>query len=102
MTTKLKLVTGLGLTYEMTCHPVLPYQTSHVRPATVVLPTGEPIGWIEPCRLSQIISSAPFCPSVRGLGSSQMSYAAFHVPLPGYETLMLLVALPIRLTWIGM
>ena len=63
----------------MTFHPVLPRQTSQVRPPMFVVPTTEPMGWIDPCRLNQIMISVAFWPSVRGCGSSQMSYEALYV-----------------------
>lgn len=76
-TLKFRLVIGDGATYEMTLlEPLLPRQTSQVRPARVAVPTGEPIGWIGPWRLSQIMISIWFTPSVFGVGSSQMSYDA--------------------------
>ena len=42
----------------------------------LAVPTAEPMGWIGPCRLSQIMISIWFTPSVFGDGSSQMSYEA--------------------------
>jgi hypothetical protein len=42
----------------------------------LVLPTTEPIGWIEPWRWNQIMISIWFTPLVFGVGSSQMSYEA--------------------------
>ena len=66
-----------GATYEMTLlAPLLPCHTCQLRPPIVVLPTGPPIGWIEPWRLNQIMISIAALPSVRGVGSSQMSYDA--------------------------
>jgi hypothetical protein len=60
---------------------MLPNQTSQVEPAMEAEPTREPIGWIEPCRLSQIMISAPvFWPLVRGVGSNHRSYDALYVP----------------------
>ena len=56
--------------------PLLPVHTSHVRPAMVAVPVCEPIGWIEPCRLNQIMISIWLTPSRLGVGSSQMSYDA--------------------------
>ena len=50
----------------------------------LIVATWVPTGWIEPWKLSQIMISAPvFWPSVRGVGSSQMSYAASQVPRTG-------------------
>src|SRR5690606_20248977 len=76
-TAKLIESTGVVRPYEMTFQPVLPYQTSQVAPARFTVSTREPIGWIEPTRLSQTMISAPvFCPSVRGVGSNHRSYEA--------------------------
>jgi hypothetical protein len=55
-----QLEIGDGATYEITFQPMLPRHTSHVRPPIVVLPTGEPMGWIEPWRLNQIMISVAF------------------------------------------
>src|SRR5215469_15122728 len=78
-------------TYEMTFQPLLPSQTSQVAPAMFAVPTLEPTGCTEPVWLSQTISSAPvFWPSVRGVGSNQMSYEASNtLPLLGYVMLTL-------------
>src|SRR5262245_7388882 len=71
-------------TYDTTFQPVCPNQTAHVPPAIVAVPICWPTGWIEPCLLSQTMISAPvFWPSVRGVGSNQMSYAASHTPPDG-------------------
>ena len=44
---------------------MLPDQTSHVAFAMFAVPIFEPMGWIDPTRLSQTITSAPsFCPVV--------------------------------------
>ncbi len=59
--------------------PLLPCQTSQVFPPTVAVPTAEPIGWMFPCRLNQIMISIWFTPSRLGDGSSQMSYDALYV-----------------------
>src|SRR5690349_7932925 len=76
-TLKLQLVTGAGATYEMTAlDPWLPGHTCQLRPPIVVVPTTEPMGWMFPWRLNQIMISWRFTPSRRGVGSSQMSYAA--------------------------
>ncbi len=77
---KLKLGMADGDRYEMTLfEPLLPRHTSQVRPAMLAVPTGEPMGWIEPCRLSQIMISIWFTPSRFGDGSSQMSYDALKI-----------------------
>jgi hypothetical protein len=69
-----QLEIGDGATYETTSLPPFqPCQTSHVRPPTVVLPTGLPTGLIDPCRLNQIMISIWLTPLVLGVGSSQMS-----------------------------
>src|SRR4051794_30348039 len=79
-TLKFQLEIGDGATYEMTLFaPLLPRQTSQLRPPMVVVPTTEPIGWIGPCRLNQIMISMALTPSRFGVGSSQMSYAASYV-----------------------
>ena len=66
-----------GATKEITSlAPLLPVHTCQVRPPTVAVPTGEPIGWIGPTWLNQIMISVRFTPSVLGVGSSQMSYEA--------------------------
>src|SRR3954453_7062810 len=76
-TLKLQPVIGDGATYEMTLFcPLLPCHTCQLRPPMVVVPTTEPIGWIEPWRLNQIMISMALLPSRLGVGSSQMSYAA--------------------------
>ena len=64
---------GAGATYDTTFHPTFPDHTSQVRPPTVAVPTREPIGWMLPCRLNQIMISWALTPSVFGAGSSQMS-----------------------------
>ena len=71
------LVIGPGATYEMTAlEPLLPCHTCQLRPPMVVVPTTEPIGWMLPWRLNQIMISMALTPLVRGVGSSQMSYEA--------------------------
>lgn len=79
-TLKLQLLIGDGTTYETTAfEPLPPRQTGQVRPPMVALPTTEPIGWIEPWRLNQIMISCWLTPPFLGDGSSQMSYAASSV-----------------------
>src|SRR3954468_9924770 len=56
--------------------PLLPDHTCHERPATVAAPVCEPTGCTPPTRLNQIMISVRLTPSVRGVGSSQMSYEA--------------------------
>ena len=64
----------------MTFQPLLPDQTSHVAPAMLAVPIFEPIGWIEPARLSQTIDlGAVVLPASWCVGRdlwNQMSYAA--------------------------
>jgi hypothetical protein len=62
--------------------PLLPDHTCQVRPPTVAVPTWEPMGWIGPTLLNQIMISVRFTPSVRGVGSSQMSYEALYTASP--------------------
>jgi len=68
----------------MTFQPMLPSHTSQVPPAMFAVPTREPTGCGAPAWLTHTMISAPvFCPSVRAVGSNQMSYAASHCPEPG-------------------
>jgi len=77
MTSKFQLVRADGATNDNTSFvPLLPDHTCHWRPATVAVPTCEPTGCTDPTRLSHTMISVRFTPSVRGVGSSQMSYAA--------------------------
>src|SRR3954449_10325222 len=82
ITSKLQLLIADGATNDSTSLvPLPPDHTCQVRPATVAVPTCEPIGWICPTLLNQIMISVRFTPSVRGAGSSQMSYEALYTAL---------------------
>src|SRR6185369_1673968 len=66
---------------DTTFQPMLPNHTSQVPPAMFTVATRPPTGCGAPAWLSHTMSSAPvFCPSVRAVGSNQMSYAASHCP----------------------
>lgn len=82
MTSKFQLLIADGATKDSTSfEPLLPDHTCQSRPPTLALPTGEPMGWTDPTLLNQIMISVRFTPSVRGVGSSQMSYAASYTAL---------------------
>src|SRR3954471_19835600 len=82
MTSKLQPTIADGATKVSTSlDPLLPDHTCHWRPATVAVPTREPTGWTGPALLNQIMISVRLTPSVRGVGSSQMSYAASYTAL---------------------
>ena len=63
--------------------PLLPVQTCQLRPARLAVPVAEPMGWMLPCRLNQIMISVSWTPETFVSALSQMSNAAFQVPLDG-------------------